>query len=477
VGWLAGGTAGVVTFVILPVPAGRGSQGPARRRLGTRAETQVKTGQQPGTTSRGVAQMARHGRRLPRRPDDTLAGLARADGSDVADLLREVAEFRLALATDLTIAAAAADVESEAYRTVPAAGLASALVASQQVELRHLEDRVLTRLGSGPRDRVDGERGAARRGRRARGLALHSAPLLVAASLVGLVSGFVVPQLSGGPSSMARVSVSAQGALDDLARAVAGQDPAAALGAGATLHSDVRWLVGQAPGDRAAAHAAARLLLGEGLFLGQLAGPAAAQLQTGRQALVATLTAAVGEPLSQIAGPDGGAPTSNDDATAAALSAGSSAPSSNLLPPFAGLTASPAPPPLAAPRLGLPGTSGTGTLGATLPSGGSLERRLAPLPTADGGPSAVAQQPTGGQQGASPPAGPGQARSSATPRVVSRPLPAASASPTASAVLRDPAAVPTLASTPAPSAQTADRGGSELPAPASALLPTPTLTP
>jgi len=448
--------------------------------------------------------MARHGRRLPRRPDNTLAGLARADGSDVADLLREVAEFRLALATDLTIAAAAADVESEAYRTVPAAapaapptpgaetsgaepsgvqpsgvaGLAVALVAAQQVELRHLEDRVLTRLGSGPRGRAGGERVGARPGRRARGLALHSAPLLVAASIVGLVSGFVVPQLSGGPSSMARVSVSAQGALDDLARAVVRQDPPAALRAGATLHSEVRWLVGQAPGDRAAARAAARLLLGEGLFLDQLAGPAAGQLQTGRQALVATLTAAVGEPLSQLAGPDGGVPTSSDAAAAGAgaLSAGSSAPSSSLLPPFAGLPAPP-PPSLAAPRLGLPSSSGTGTLGATLPSVGSLERRLAALPTALGGPSAVAQQPAGGQQGASPPAGVGPARSSATPRGVSRAVPAVSASPTASTALRDPAAVPTVASTPAPSARTADPGGSELPAPASALLPTPALTP
>ncbi|MHB8452847.1 MAG: hypothetical protein ACYDAQ_20690, partial [Mycobacteriales bacterium] len=87
----------------------------------------------------------RLGRRHRRPPADAsarLAQLAGGSGLPLTALVREVAEFRLALETDLTIAAAA--VEADRPR------LAAQLLDGERGELERFEDRMLGRLADAP---------------------------------------------------------------------------------------------------------------------------------------------------------------------------------------------------------------------------------------------------------------------------------------------------------------------------------------
>lgn len=119
----------------------------------------------------------------PRSSDESvsrIAELAEQAGAPVADVLREVADFRLALETDMIIAAAAADADE--------LGLVAEVIDGERAELAALQQRMLSHLSrpeSTPRQlptAVTSISQAERITRRARLVA-------AAAALVALVGG------------------------------------------------------------------------------------------------------------------------------------------------------------------------------------------------------------------------------------------------------------------------------------------------
>lgn len=87
---------------------------------------------------------ARVRRRLAVGSDtERVARIARDSGQPVDDVLREVADFRLALETDMLVAAAAVDADE--------AGIADDVLAAERAELSSFQDRLLERLADASR--------------------------------------------------------------------------------------------------------------------------------------------------------------------------------------------------------------------------------------------------------------------------------------------------------------------------------------
>ena len=145
----------------------------------------ITTGQlqvPPERQREDVGMTQRRSRRL-RRPaaPPTFEALAQADGARVDDLLREVSQLRLALDTDLTIAAAAAEAASE-FEAPPEL---SAELTTQAVDAgRSALEELTARRRLGPAHRP-----VARR--RIRGVPLVGVgPLVGVAIVLGIGTGF-----------------------------------------------------------------------------------------------------------------------------------------------------------------------------------------------------------------------------------------------------------------------------------------------
>jgi hypothetical protein len=139
--------------------------------------------------------LARQGEHVPSprsAEGDTarIAALASAAGTPVEAVLREVADFRLALETDLIIAAAAVDADEF--------GLAAEVVDGERAGLVAFHERMLERLvdvaAADSRDEL-----AARRARRADRLSARARIVTAAAALVAVVSGGAALAPSAGP--------------------------------------------------------------------------------------------------------------------------------------------------------------------------------------------------------------------------------------------------------------------------------------
>lgn len=113
-------------------------------------------------------------------PADRIAALAESAGAPVEEVLREVADFRLALETDMIIAAAAVDADE--------LGLAADVVDGDRAGLAAFHERMLARLVDVARDdTVAPVRALPQRGRRT-----PVRLLAAAAGLVALIGGGAV---------------------------------------------------------------------------------------------------------------------------------------------------------------------------------------------------------------------------------------------------------------------------------------------
>ncbi|HEU0131821.1 MAG TPA: hypothetical protein VFQ85_12605, partial [Mycobacteriales bacterium] len=124
-----------------------------------------------GSRDRGGRETRRFGlrrspQRLARSDSERIEALAEGADVPVEDVLREVADFRLALETDMIIAAAAADEESPE--------LLSEVLDGERAELATFHDRLLDRLA----DAAASDELAMRRARPRR----RTAPRFVAAA-------------------------------------------------------------------------------------------------------------------------------------------------------------------------------------------------------------------------------------------------------------------------------------------------------
>ena len=139
---------------------------------------------QPGDSSPAVPSwLARRGEHLPApraagTDSERIAALASSAGAPVHEVLREVADFRLALETDMIIAAAAVDAGE--------LGLASDLVAEERAGLAEFQERMLERLVDAARSEHDDL--AARRVRTARRTG-RARLATAAAALIAIVGG------------------------------------------------------------------------------------------------------------------------------------------------------------------------------------------------------------------------------------------------------------------------------------------------
>jgi hypothetical protein len=225
-----------------------------------------------------------------------LERLAAEQGRPVEELLREVAAFRLALETDLALAAAATELDQPV--------IAAEAVEASRSQLAAYGERLVSGLTSEgqparrPRRRPDVRSSARRRVRRA----LHSTPALVTALVLGAAGGFAVPRLGSARPPAAAVPAMARQQLATLETATASGNLAQASSAGAALHATLTTLVGQArAGDADAAHQAANLLIAEQQVLAALPPAVADPLRAQVSSLASVLTATVGASLSVLA--------------------------------------------------------------------------------------------------------------------------------------------------------------------------------
>lgn len=155
-------------------------------------------------------------RRVTAQPADAvaatrIAAVAEHAGAPVSEVLREVADFRLALETDLLIAAAAADAGE--------AQIASDVVDSELAELASFQERVLDRLADAAvQEELSGRRAARVKAERNR--TRHVRLAGVAAAVLGLVGGGFASQVTERAPAVEQVALAeAEEQLDVLARA------------------------------------------------------------------------------------------------------------------------------------------------------------------------------------------------------------------------------------------------------------------
>jgi hypothetical protein len=194
-------------------------------------------------------------RRAP-RPDtrtdsEKIAAVAHDAHVPVEDVLREVADFRLALETDMIIAAAAADAESD--------GLLAEVVDGERAELALFQDRLLDRLA----DAAAADEVALRRTRRRSAIGRPSRWIAAAAAAAAvLTAGAAVrPERQAGTNSVALATASQQYA--DLSNAVNNESALEVRDAAAELHQTLQDLIKDHAGDPEVAQHAAQLLQAE----------------------------------------------------------------------------------------------------------------------------------------------------------------------------------------------------------------------
>lgn len=185
------------------------------------------------------------------RSERTVADVAHDAHVPVEDVLREVADFRLALETDMIIAAAAADAESD--------GLLAEVVDGERAELALFQDRLLDRLADAAAADELGKRRARRSGlgRPSRWVAAAAA----AAAVFAAGSVAVRPEREVGTNSVALATASQQYA--DLSHAVNNESGTEVRDAAAELHETLEDLINEHAADPQVAQAAAQMLQAE----------------------------------------------------------------------------------------------------------------------------------------------------------------------------------------------------------------------
>jgi hypothetical protein len=203
------------------------------------------------------------GRRRSRRADatprtDTERINAIAAGADVPveDVLRDVADFRLALETDMIIAAAAIDAATPE--------LLAEVLDGERAELATFHDRVLERLA----DAAASDELALRRDRRKPRLVVRTARYAAVAAAVTAVLGVggaavrtAAPETT--TASNSRALATAQDQYASFSSAVSGSSPGQLRQTAQELHQTLQTLITQHAGDPEVARRTAQLLQAE----------------------------------------------------------------------------------------------------------------------------------------------------------------------------------------------------------------------
>lgn len=192
---------------------------------------------------------------LPRSDSERLAAAAAGADMSVEDVLREVADFRLALETDMIIAAAAVDADTPE--------LLSEVLDDERAELVTFHDRLLSRLA----DAAAEDEVALRRSRKAAvasGAGRISQFVAAAAAVGALVVG---AGTIAGPQARETTNAAAMNSANqhyaDFSSAVTSDSPAAVRRAADKLHTAIEELINEHASDPEVAQRAAQLLQAE----------------------------------------------------------------------------------------------------------------------------------------------------------------------------------------------------------------------
>lgn len=194
------------------------------------------------------------GHGVPRNDSERIEAIAHDADLPVEEVLRDVAEFRLALETDMIVAAAAADEPA----------LLSEIVDGERMELADFHDRLLERLVDAAAQDELAARRERRRDRREGPTRTQRAGRLVAAAaaLVALVGVTrATPAERQSDNRLALATASQQYA--DLTSAVSGASHDSVSEAAAEFHETLESLITQHAADPQVAQQAAALLHAE----------------------------------------------------------------------------------------------------------------------------------------------------------------------------------------------------------------------
>ncbi len=192
----------------------------------------------------------------PPTDEERINALAADAHVPVAEILKDVADFRLALETDMIIAAAALDADSPE--------LLSEMLDGERAELADFHGKVLDRLA----DAAASDELALRRARRPR--AGRVSRIVASAAAVVAVAGIGRAAVTSAPTAPAVRPVgnsaalaTAQDRYADFSSAVAGESPGAVQDAAEQLHESLQDLITQHAADPEVAQRTAQLLQAE----------------------------------------------------------------------------------------------------------------------------------------------------------------------------------------------------------------------
>lgn len=196
------------------------------------------------------------GHGVPRNDTERIEAIAHDADLPVEEVLRDVAEFRLALETDMIVAAAAADEPT----------LLSEIVDGERLELADFHDRLLERLvDAAAQDELAARRDRRRDKRvtaRASGVQRVGRVVAAAAALVALV-GLTRPSPAQQDSDNRLALATASQQYADLTSAVSGASHDSVSQAAAEFHETLESLITQHAADPQVAQQAAALLQAE----------------------------------------------------------------------------------------------------------------------------------------------------------------------------------------------------------------------
>jgi hypothetical protein len=217
---------------------------------------------------------------LPRNDSDRIAAVAAHADMPVEDVLREVADFRLALETDMIIAAAAVDADSP--------DLLSEVVDGERLELATFHDRLLERLADAA---ADDEIAVRRERRRPSRTARISRTAAVAAAFVAVL-GVGRATVFAPPTTNAAALETADQQYANFSSAVSSHSSTAVRQTAQQLHVTLEELIKGHASDPEVARRTAQMLQAE-ISLLQINDPTgASQVIAQAQGLVKLLTAA-----------------------------------------------------------------------------------------------------------------------------------------------------------------------------------------
>lgn len=201
--------------------------------------------------------LGRRSRPAARTDSERIAAVAAEHDVPVEDVLREVADFRLALETDMIIAAAAVDAERPE--------VLSEVLDGERLELASFHDRLLERLADAAADdELATRRAAQARGprRTSRVIAGYVAAAAAAMAIFGAGRGAVsAPELREAANAAAMETADQHYA--DFSSAVNSDSPVAVREAAQQLHRTLQQLINDHAGNPEIAQRAAQMLQAE----------------------------------------------------------------------------------------------------------------------------------------------------------------------------------------------------------------------